>query len=117
MKSLKQEREDAEQEYYEKDSRVYRWGVISYNVGKVSAILKDYSRDYCDCQRCGHSSYIADYMREYGENPPDGKCARCREERRQLEELIEEFKRLHETTQEIYRRYDEARVSRPLHLP
>ena len=119
MKNLKQAREDAEQEYYEKDSRAYRWGVIRHKVKKVSEMLENYNRDYCDCQRCGHSNYVAYYLKRYREYPPEYEsvCVRCREERHKLTELICEMKRINETTQEASRQYDEARVARPLHLP
>ena len=119
MKSKKQMKADAEYEYYERDSRAHRWGVISHSVSKVSDMVRNYSRDYCDCQRCGHSRYTADYLKRYGEFPPEyeGKCARCSEERGKLRELIEELSQLETKTQEVYVQYDGERVSRPLHLP
>ena len=41
MKSKKQMKADAEYEYYERDSRAHRWCVISHNMRKVCAMMKN----------------------------------------------------------------------------
>ncbi|MBQ3456945.1 MAG: hypothetical protein IJG36_10940 [Synergistaceae bacterium] len=118
-KSRKQLQDDAEQEYYEKLLRQERWQTIKSGVEKLSLQLKGLQRDYCDCLRCSNAKYNSDYFCRYGEYPPDYEehCARCREESRIIQRLIDEMSGLQGITEEGYSRYGELNPVRPLHLP
>ncbi|MBQ3347455.1 MAG: hypothetical protein IJG39_10245 [Synergistaceae bacterium] len=118
-KSRKQLQEDAEQEYYEKESRQARWHRIKYAVGELLSRLKRLHRDYCECTGCSNKKYRIEYWERYGDEPPDCEeyCERCREESQLIRRLIDEMSGLHEIVEEGYGKYGELNPVRPLHLP
>lgn len=118
-KSRKQLQEDAEQEYYEQESRQARWHTIKWAVEKLSSRIERLHRDYCECSRCSNSKYSSEYLGRYGEFPPDyeGHCERCREESQLIRRLIDEMSGLHEIVEEGYGKYGNLNPMRPLHLP